>query len=35
RDVGALEQFVRPFKFCAGGFIGSSKKCLSWLHLDY
>lgn len=34
RDGGALEQFVRPFKFFAGGVIGSGKQWLSWVHMD-
>lgn len=33
-DGGALEQMLPPFKWGAGGKIGSGEQWMSWIHLD-
>ena len=32
-DGGALEQMALPFKFFAGGAIGSGEQIVSWIHM--
>lgn len=34
RDGGALEKLALPFYFFAGGYLGSGRQYLSWIHMD-
>ena len=34
RNGGALEQISLPFRFFAGGVIGSGRQYMSWIHLE-
>lgn len=34
RGGGALDQMALPFKFFAGGHIGSGRQVVSWIHMD-
>lgn len=33
-EGGALAEMARPFKYGVGGYIGSGKQWLSWIHMD-
>jgi len=34
RDGGALQKMLPPFKFFAGGWLGSGNQWMSWIHLS-
>jgi uncharacterized protein (TIGR01777 family) len=34
KEGGALQKLLTPFKFCAGGPVGSGKQYVSWIHHD-
>ncbi len=34
RNEGALKKFLMPFKFFVGGYQGSGKQWISWIHIE-
>ena len=34
KGEGALAKMVRPFKFFAGGYVGSGKQWMPWIHVE-
>jgi hypothetical protein len=34
QDGGALQKMITPFKAYAGGYLGSGKQWMSWVHID-
>ncbi len=33
KNEGALKEFIKPFKYYAGGYLGSGKQWISWIHI--